>query len=96
LGIARTKHVDDDMRESPAVDLMELLKAQGASVDYSDPRVPARSEMCKGRFDLRSIARPSANISHHEFARIAANHDAFDFDLIKKHAKLIVNTPHAG
>jgi len=54
LGIAYKKNIDD-MRESPAVQLMELLKAKGAVVAYSDPYVPIFPKMREHYFDLRSV-----------------------------------------
>ena len=55
LGIAYKKDVDD-MRESPAVELMELLSAKGARVEYSDPHVPVFPKLRKHRFELESVA----------------------------------------
>src|SRR5205807_7557444 len=50
LGVAYKKNVDD-MRESPAVELMSLLMERGARVDYSDPHVPVFPRMRKYRFE---------------------------------------------
>ena len=91
LGIAYKKNVDD-MRESPAVALMELLKAKGATVEYSDPHVPVFPKMRKYRFDLKSVPLTPENISKYDFVLLATNHDTFDYGLIKKHARLIVDT----
>src|SRR5690606_22425382 len=54
LGIAYKKDVDD-MRESPSVQLMELLRAKGAEVAYSDPHVPVFPKMRAHQFDLKSV-----------------------------------------
>jgi UDP-N-acetyl-D-glucosamine dehydrogenase len=54
LGIAYKKDVDD-MRESPAVELMELLEEKGAVVDYTDPHVPVFPKMREHSFDLESV-----------------------------------------
>jgi UDP-N-acetyl-D-glucosamine dehydrogenase len=91
LGIAYKKNVDD-MRESPAVELMELLAAKGASVDYSDPHVPVFPKMRKHHFELRSVSLTPDNIARYDLVLLATNHDAFDYGLIKKHARLIVDT----
>lgn len=91
LGIAYKKNVDD-MRESPAVELMELLTGKGASVDYSDPHVPSFPKMRKHRFDLASVPLTADRIAGYDVVLIATNHDAFDYDLVLKHAKLIVDT----
>jgi UDP-N-acetyl-D-glucosamine dehydrogenase len=91
LGIAYKKNVDD-MRESPAVELMELLTAKGASVDYSDPHIPSFPRMRKHHFDLRSVSLTAESIASYDLVLLATNHDKFDYALIQKHARLIVDT----
>jgi len=91
LGIAYKKNVDD-MRESPSVELMELLTAKGASVDYSDPHVPTFPKMRKYHFDLRSVALTPESITSYDLVLLATNHDKFDYPMIQKHARLIVDT----
>lgn len=91
LGIAYKKNVDD-MRESPAVELMELLVQRGAEVHYSDPHVPSFPTMRQHRFDLKSVALTPAAVAAYDLVLLATNHDAFDYDMIGKHAKLIVDT----
>jgi UDP-N-acetyl-D-glucosamine dehydrogenase len=91
LGIAYKKNVDD-MRESPAVALMELLQAKGAQIAYSDPHVPVFPKMREHQFHLCSTHLSADTIADFDCILIATNHDAFDYDLIKKHAKLIVDT----
>jgi UDP-N-acetyl-D-glucosamine dehydrogenase len=91
LGIAYKKNVDD-MRESPAVELMELLVRRGARVDYSDPHVPVFPHMREHRFDLKSIPLTRDSIAAYDVLLLATNHDAFDYALIKNHAALIVDT----
>lgn len=91
LGIAYKKNVDD-VRESPAVELMELLVSKGAIVEYSDPHVPSFPKMRKHRFDLKSVPLTPERLAGYDFVVLATNHDAFDYELIAKHAKLIVDT----
>jgi UDP-N-acetyl-D-glucosamine dehydrogenase len=91
LGVAYKKNVDD-MRESPAVVLMELLRAKGAEVAYSDPHVPVFPRMRAHRFDLKSVALDAAAVSGFDCVVLATNHDAFDYALIQRHAQLIVDT----
>jgi len=91
LGIAYKKNVDD-MRESPSVKLMELLRERGAEVAYSDPHVPVFPPMREHHFDLSSIELTRESISSHDVVLLATNHSAFDYDFIQKHAKLIVDT----
>jgi len=91
LGIAYKKNVDD-MRESPSVELMELLTAKGASVDYSDPHVPTFPKMRKHHFDLRSVPLTPEGVAGYDLVLLATNHDKFDYPMIQKHARLIVDT----
>jgi UDP-N-acetyl-D-glucosamine dehydrogenase len=91
LGIAYKKNVDD-MRESPSVELMSLLISRGAQVDYSDPHVPVFPRMRNYRFELKSVPANEENLARYDLVLIATNHDAFDYEMIRKHAKLIVDT----
>jgi UDP-N-acetyl-D-glucosamine dehydrogenase len=91
LGIAYKKNVDD-LRESPAVELMELIAAQGASVEYSDPHVPVFPRIRRHRFDLKSVPLTPESIAAYDVALLATNHDAFDYPMILRHARLIVDT----
>ena len=91
LGIAYKKNVDD-MRESPAVELMTLLMERGAHVDYCDPHVPVFPRMRKHHFDKASVTLSAEALQRYDLVLIAANHDAFDYDLVLKNAKLIVDT----
>jgi UDP-N-acetyl-D-glucosamine dehydrogenase len=91
LGIAYKKNVDD-MRESPSVELMELLAARGASVDYSDPFVPVFPPLRKHHFELKSVELTAETVKRYDVVVLATNHDAFDYDLIQKSAQLIVDT----
>lgn len=91
LGLAYKKNVDDT-RESPAVELMEILKRKGAELAYSDPHVPAFPRMRDHYFELRSVALSAQSLGEYDCVLLATNHDDFDYDLIKTHAKLIVDT----
>jgi UDP-N-acetyl-D-glucosamine dehydrogenase len=91
LGIAYKKNVDD-MRESPAVELMELLRDKGAMVEYSDPHVPVFPKMREHSFDLTSVDLSPALIAQYDLVLLATDHAKFDYDMLQKHAKLIVDT----
>ena len=91
LGIAYKKNVDD-MRESPSVELMELLEAKGATIAYSDPWVPVFPKMREHFFDLSSVELTPESVARFDLVLISTNHDAFDFKMILQSAKLIVDT----
>ncbi len=91
LGIAYKKNVDD-MRESPAVELMELLRDKGAIIHYSDPHVPKFPKMREHTFDLESVELTPENIASYDAVLLATDHARFDYELIQRRAQLIVDT----
>lgn len=91
LGIAYKKNVDD-MRESPSVEIMELLEAKGARVAYSDPHVPDFPKMREHHFQLSSEPLTADNLRRFDVVLLATDHDRFDYDLILEHAPIVVDT----
>ena len=91
LGITYKKNVDD-MRESPSVELMELLRDKGADVSYSDPFFPSFPVMRKHTFQLNSVDLSPENISSFDVLILATDHDCFDYKKIEAHSKLIIDT----
>lgn len=91
LGIAYKKNVDD-MRESPSVEMMELLRAKGAEVAYSDPHVARFPAMREHRFALASVTLDAAAIASYDVLLLATPHSAFDYALLLRHARLLVDT----
>ncbi|MEX6378793.1 nucleotide sugar dehydrogenase [Providencia vermicola] len=91
LGIAYKKNVDD-MRESPSVELMEIIQEKGATIAYSDPHVPVFPKMREHHFNLSSEEISIDTLSKFDAIILATNHDKFDYPLIKKHSKLLIDT----
>jgi UDP-N-acetyl-D-glucosamine dehydrogenase len=96
LGISYKKNIDD-MRESPALVLIELLEARGAHVEFSDPHIPVIPEtrehgQLSGR---RSVAWRRETLTDYDLVLIATDHDAFDYNAIVTHARFIVDTRNA-
>lgn len=91
LGIAYKRNVDD-MRESPSIEIMELCQAKGAHVAYSDPHVPHFPAMRAHHFDLHSVPLNAEMLRSFDCVILTTAHDAFDYQLIAEHAKLIVDT----
>ena len=91
LGIAFKKNVQDT-RESPGIELMRLLKKRGAKISYSDPHVPIFPKMREYSFNLSSIHLTSQSIKSYDLLLIATDHTKFDYSLIQKNAKLIIDT----
>ena len=91
LGIAYKKNVDD-MRESPSVELMEILESKGAVISYSDPHVPVFPQMREHSFELSSVEINKESLLDSDVVLLATDHDAFDYDLIQANASLIIDT----
>lgn len=91
LGISYKKNIDD-MRESPSVFLMEKLRDDGALIDYSDPHVPVFPKMREHKFDLKSVAITAESLQKYDCVVLTTDHDKFDYDLISKNSKLLVDT----
>lgn len=91
LGIAYKKNVDD-MRESPAVEIMEMLVRKGAEVAYSDPHVPVFPKMREHKFDLKSEPLHAENLQSFDAAILTTDHDKFDYQLIQSYSRLIVDS----
>lgn len=91
LGLAYKKNIDDT-RESPAVELIQLLKNKGAIISYSDPYIPVFPKMRNYSFDLNSIEINAERLSQFDCVLIATDHDSFDYEMIQKNSRLIVDT----
>jgi UDP-N-acetyl-D-glucosamine dehydrogenase len=91
LGIAYKKNVDD-MRESPSVFLMEKLRNRGAKISYSDPHVPVFPKMREHSFDLSSVELTPEKLAGYDCVVLTTDHAKFDYDMILKHSKLLVDT----
>jgi len=91
LGIAYKKNVDD-MRESPAVEVMELLRAAGAEVAYSDPHVPVFPKMREHHFDLASVALTPQAVASYDAVVLTTDHAKFDYEMVRTHARVIIDS----
>src|SRR5262245_32330516 len=91
IGVAYKRDVND-MRESPALDVMELLAKRGAQLSYSDPYVP---ELMHGGHQLRSIDLADAVKARPDCAVICTDHRAFDYAPLVDSGTLVVDTRNA-
>ncbi|MHC5004958.1 MAG: nucleotide sugar dehydrogenase [Planctomycetota bacterium] len=94
IGLAYKPNVDD-VRESPAAEIIELLQHRGCAVQYHDPHVPKVPKMREYRLDLESQALKSTTVRGYDCILIVTDHDAVDYELIGKHAQLVVDTRNA-
>jgi len=94
-GVAYKRDIDD-MRESPALDIMGLLHAKGARVSYADPHVPeVHGREWAGAFDIRAVELTRASLGQYDCVVIATEHKAFDYPALVAEAELIVDTRNA-
>jgi UDP-N-acetyl-D-glucosamine dehydrogenase len=92
LGVAYKKDIDD-LRESPALTIIELLQAQGATVSYNDPYLPF---IGKGRkYDLQLKSTPLENLEQYDCVLIVTDHSSYDYRQIANTARLVVDTRNA-
>ncbi len=94
-GVAYKRDIDD-MRESPALDVMGLLRDKGATVAYVDPYVPeVHAREWSGRVDVRSEDPSSISFGRYDCIVIVTDHKTFDYDAMVAQADLIVDTRNA-
>jgi UDP-N-acetyl-D-glucosamine dehydrogenase len=91
LGVAYKRDIDD-IRESPALDIIRLLKGQGARVAYSDPHVARFRE--DGN-EFRSVELTPDVVAAADCVMIVTDHTSVDYRMIKRTAKLVVDTRNA-
>ena len=95
LGITYKKDIDD-IRESPALDVMHVLHQRGARISYTDPHAPVlHSRDWPGGVELRSAPLTQATVASHDCVVILTDHSAFDYSLVLESAPLIVDTRNA-
>lgn len=91
LGIAYKSDVDD-VRESPSVEVMELVREWGGEIAYADPNVPVFPKMRKHQFKLTATELTVENIAGFDAVILLTEHSGVDYDMILQNAKLIVDT----
>jgi UDP-N-acetyl-D-glucosamine dehydrogenase len=94
LGISYKKDVDD-VRESPAVRLIELLQERGAEVVYHDPYVHRVPRMRRHHLDMVSVPLTDEALASADAVLVATDHSAFDYPRIVEKARLVVDTRNA-
>ena len=94
LGLAYKKDIDD-VRESPSLELIELLREKGAVVDYNDPYIPKTHK--QRDYDLKMKSKPltAAMLKRYDVVLISTDHSDYDYKWIVKNSKLVVDTRNA-
>jgi len=94
LGVAYKPDVDD-MRESPAIKIIELLRKMDADIHYSDPYIPKFPKLRKYDLDLRSVKLTPKLMKSMDCTVIVTNHSSYDYDHIVKHSRIVIDTRNA-
>ena len=95
LGMAYKKDVDDP-RESPGFELMDLLLKKGAAVTYNDPHIPALPKMRHWpHLRMNSTPLTADFLAAQDCVLVATEHTAYDWLMVAKHSRLVVDTRNA-
>ena len=90
LGVAYKKDIDD-VRESPALDVIRLLDQRGAAVSYHDPYVPA---LKADGVELKSVRLTPEALKSADCVIIVTDHSRVDYALVERNARVVVDTRH--
>jgi len=93
VGVAYKRDVDD-LRESPAIRVIELLQQAGAEVSYHDPYVPQFPRLRAHDMHLSSVPLTAEALAACDCALILTDHSDVDWQLVVQHAPLVVDTRH--
>ncbi len=88
LGVAYKPDIDDE-RESPALEIMDIVARKGAQVSYNDPHIPSVRTHA-GR-EYQSVRLDENALKDADVVVLTTNHSAFDVEFIQQHARLIVD-----
>ena len=92
LGLAYKRDIDD-LRESPSLTIIELLRGKGAAVAYNDPYFPT---VGRGRhYDLNMTSAPLDNLGQYDAVVIVTDHSNYDYRAIVEQSQLVVDTRNA-
>lgn len=92
LGVAYKNNIDD-YRESPALDVIEILKERGANTDFYDPWIAKYKRNKEIHEGIKGI--DAKVIASYDLILVATAHEAFDYEMIQKNAKAIFDTRNA-
>ena len=91
LGVAYKKDIDD-LRESPDLDIIRLLEAQGAPVSYHDPWVTTFTE---DGIERHSSPLTAETLDRFDAVMIVTDHSGVDYGMVRRHAPIVVDTRNA-
>ncbi len=94
LGLAYKPDIDD-VRESPSLELIELLKEKGAKVDYNDPYIPQTHKQRDYDLQMKSKTLTARMLKTYDLMLISTNHSDYDYQWLVDNSQLVVDTRNA-
>jgi UDP-N-acetyl-D-glucosamine dehydrogenase len=94
LGLSYKKDADDP-RESPSLEIIEMLMEKGALVDYSDPYFPTFPSGRRHSRDLTSVPLTKESVAGYDAVLLITDHSSFPYELIQRSARLVLDTRNA-
>lgn len=94
LGLAYKKDIDD-LRESPSIELIELLRHKGAKVDYNDPFIPRTHKQRRHDLKMASKKLTAKMLAGYDVVLISTDHSDYDYEWIVQNAQLVVDARNA-
>jgi len=94
LGASYKKDIDD-MRESPSLKLIEILREKGASTDYNDPYVAKLPKTRKYQYDMESVEISKKSLAKYDLVLLSTDHSDYNYKFITANSKLILDTRNA-
>ena len=94
LGLAYKPDIDD-VRESPSLELIELLKSKGAKVDYNDPHIPKTHKQRDYDLQMKSVKLTAKKLATYDAVVISTHHSDYDYAWIVANSPLIIDTRNA-
>jgi UDP-N-acetyl-D-glucosamine dehydrogenase len=94
LGVAYKANVDD-LRESPSLKIIELLREKGANVLYNDPHCPIMKKTRHFDLGMRSVELTPELLASQDAVVILTAHDVYDWEMVGRYAQLVIDTRNA-
>ena len=96
LGVTYKRDIED-VRESPALDIISLLLSKGANADYHDPYVPDLeiAELRDQPITVHTVELTEETLQSYDVVVIVTDHTSYDYNLIVDNAKMVVDTRNA-
>jgi UDP-N-acetyl-D-glucosamine dehydrogenase len=94
LGVAYKKDVDD-LRESPSLQVMQLLQDRGANIQYHDPFIPHLKPDHGSKLEMDSVGLETGQVSKYDVVMILTEHSGIDYDRVVAESQLVIDTRNA-